>query len=550
MKIPKPLLSLAAAFVALVAFGGIAPAHARADVSFGFFYDSLDPYGEWVDVPDYGYVWHPTSVDENWAPYTDGYWAYTDAGWTWVSYEDYGGIVYHYGRWTRIPGEGWVWVPGETWAPAWVSWRTSDDYVGWAPLPPEAHWRVGVGFGGWVDARFDIGPRFYSFVGVGDFGATVLGPVIVNREQNVTIINRTTNITNITVNNSTVYTGGPRYSVMAARSTRPIPTLKLVRQTDVSGIKAGGGKILSRQSGNQLMVIAPKVSATGAGGTKPAPAKVARTLTGVKADHGWTGVPDADSAKLHAQFKSQAAAAGSSAKPVSAADIKVVTDKVKAQPVANSADVSGVAPKNPKSKGGKAKLTDAELLNAPATDTTGAATDTITPAATPKGAKGKGKKGRAIATDTGAATAGEGETPEPKASKKNRAATEESFTGTTEQAGPAETPAKKGRKKGRAATEDSFLGTQEDAATPRAKVRESDDFPAGDATPKRPKHAASDLKPFDAEESAPKEPKSYDSGPGAGGDFGAGAPRPEKVKGKGKKSKNVDQYGNPLAPGQ
>ena len=65
-----------------------APRTARADtgVSFDFFYDTLDPYGEWVEVPDYGFCWHPSNVGEDWAPYSDGYWAYTDAGWTWVSY--------------------------------------------------------------------------------------------------------------------------------------------------------------------------------------------------------------------------------------------------------------------------------------------------------------------------------------------------------------------------------------------------------------------------------------------------------------------------------
>ena len=26
------------------------------------------------------------------------------------------------------------------WAPAWVAWRSNDDYVGWAPLPPGADW--------------------------------------------------------------------------------------------------------------------------------------------------------------------------------------------------------------------------------------------------------------------------------------------------------------------------------------------------------------------------------------------------------------------------
>ena len=35
-----------------------------------------------------------------------------------------------------IEDYGWFWVPGDTWAPAWVQWRYSDDYVGWAPIGP------------------------------------------------------------------------------------------------------------------------------------------------------------------------------------------------------------------------------------------------------------------------------------------------------------------------------------------------------------------------------------------------------------------------------
>ena len=63
-----------------------APGRARAevDVSFDYFYDSLSPYGEWIDVGDYGACWSPANVDPEWSPYTDGYWAYTDAGWTWA----------------------------------------------------------------------------------------------------------------------------------------------------------------------------------------------------------------------------------------------------------------------------------------------------------------------------------------------------------------------------------------------------------------------------------------------------------------------------------
>jgi hypothetical protein len=391
MKIPKPFLFL---FAAVVAIGALNPAHARAQVSVSFFYDNLSPYGEWVNDPDYGYCWHPTNVDENWAPYTDGYWAYTDQGWTWVSYEDYGGIVYHYGRWAHLEDEGWVWVPGYQWAPAWVSWRSNDDYVGWAPLPPEARFRAGFGFGGGVDAQFDIGPRFYSFVGVGDFGAPALGQVIVNRERNVTIINKTTNITNITTYNSNVYNGGPNYAKIAARSTRPVPTLKLVRQGSVGGAH---GRTLARQQGNQLLVLAPKVTAP-ASGKLPPPAKVAKTLTGVKNDKGWSGADPTTRQSLESKFKAEGPTAA--AKPVNPEDVKVVTEKAAVAPKAIAA---GATPKFKKIKPTAAP----DLLNAPATEEPGIV------AATPVPKKGKARKTHAVATPGGFEPSAV-ETPEPK----------------------------------------------------------------------------------------------------------------------------------------
>jgi hypothetical protein len=32
---------------------------------------------------------------------------------------------------------GWVWVPGDEWAPAWVEWRVGGGLVGWVPLGPQ-----------------------------------------------------------------------------------------------------------------------------------------------------------------------------------------------------------------------------------------------------------------------------------------------------------------------------------------------------------------------------------------------------------------------------
>src|SRR5713101_6474300 len=130
----KKLLFVCALTVLLVSF---APQAKIQDVSVDFFYNNLNG-GSWVEVGDYGYCWQPDVAvsDASWRPYADGYWAYTDLGWTWVSYEDFGWATYHYGRWVRLRDRGWFWVPGREWGPAWVSWRTGGDYVGWAPLPP------------------------------------------------------------------------------------------------------------------------------------------------------------------------------------------------------------------------------------------------------------------------------------------------------------------------------------------------------------------------------------------------------------------------------
>src|SRR3954471_8437619 len=187
-------LLLAVAILALL-FPAGHQAEARTDLSIDFFYDNLDEGGSWVEVADYGYCWQPTVAVSNrtWRPYSDGYWAYTDVGWTWVSYEDFGWATYHYGRWMRLRGRGWVWMPGRDWGPAWVSWRTGGDYVGWAPLPPR---RSGVDiyaeFSPSIsrfDIDFDIVPSHYSFIDVPYIGEPVLRERIYSSERNLTYMN-------------------------------------------------------------------------------------------------------------------------------------------------------------------------------------------------------------------------------------------------------------------------------------------------------------------------------------------------------------------------
>jgi hypothetical protein len=200
--------------------------------SYNTFYTKLEPYGAWRETSDYGYVWQPAAAERsrNWRPYTNGRWIYTDSGWTWYSEEPFGWATYHYGRWTRLRNIGWVWVPGDEWAPAWVSWRKSNDYVGWAPLPPEARFDRRTGIQNWADNYYDIGPERYAFVPTNDFGEQQIERTVVPVERNVTIVEQTTNVTNITYNNTTIINQGPNYDELRQRTRQPIQRLRLERR--------------------------------------------------------------------------------------------------------------------------------------------------------------------------------------------------------------------------------------------------------------------------------------------------------------------------------
>ncbi|MCW8811861.1 MAG: hypothetical protein OQK52_01365 [Ignavibacteriaceae bacterium] len=111
----------------------------------GYFYTELAPYGTWIEI-DYGVVvWRPTIIRTNWMPYNMGRWIWTYDGWYWDSYEPFGYITYHYGRWFYDDYYGWLWYPDYEWAPAWVEWRYDNDYIGWAPLNPYAFFSISIG---------------------------------------------------------------------------------------------------------------------------------------------------------------------------------------------------------------------------------------------------------------------------------------------------------------------------------------------------------------------------------------------------------------------
>src|ERR1035441_1978353 len=139
------------------------------DTGYSTFYDSLAPYGTWVDVAGYGRCWQPTVVVANptWRPYCDsGRWVYTDCGWYWMSGYSWGWAPFHYGRWFQHHRLGWCWTPDKVWGPSWVCWRYSGSHCGWAPLPPGAWFRPGVGLtfhGRQVNGSFGFGLGVKSF---------------------------------------------------------------------------------------------------------------------------------------------------------------------------------------------------------------------------------------------------------------------------------------------------------------------------------------------------------------------------------------------------
>lgn len=279
----------------------------RPAITTGYstFYNRLEPYGDWIEAGDYGYVFHPREAERssNWRPYTDGRWVYTDAGWTWISEEPFGWATYHYGRWTRLRGVGWVWVPGNQWAPAWVSWRKSNDYVGWAPLPPEARFDQRIGIRNWSDSYYEVGPDQYCFVASREFGAPRVQQTLLPPERNVMIINQTTNVTNITYNNTTIVNEGPNYDEVRAISREPMQRFRLERNVNVD-VSAEPSRPEMR--GETVVIAAPVIAAPGA---NERPTTVKQTVAAAAVDLGWAAIVNQEEAKKARQkMKSEATA--------------------------------------------------------------------------------------------------------------------------------------------------------------------------------------------------------------------------------------------------
>ncbi|HEX8170765.1 MAG TPA: FecR family protein, partial [Thermoanaerobaculia bacterium] len=138
------------------------------DRRLGYWTDDLDDHGSWVFVTGIGWSWRPF-VSVGWRPYYNGYWHSRNGCLTWVSYDPWGWGTYHYGRWAYDPFNGWIWVPGSGYSPAWVYWMYGSNYVGWAPA---GWWDCHRGYYNWAyqpyRRGFDFGFGFYGRVRVNE----------------------------------------------------------------------------------------------------------------------------------------------------------------------------------------------------------------------------------------------------------------------------------------------------------------------------------------------------------------------------------------------
>ena len=235
----------------------------QPNVASNYFYDPLSPYGNWINIEGCGLCWQPTVVVANpgWRPYCDhGSWVNSDCGWYWASDYSWGWAPFHYGRWFHHGRWGWCWSPDTVWGPAWVSWRYTDRYCGWAPLPPTACFFPGIGFSYFgrhvgFDFGFGLAVDDFAFVGFDFFSGRHLRGHLVPDHEVRGFFNRTTVAKGILGRDrSFINTGIPVDRVAAATHT----DIHRMHIRDAAG-PVGGRFDRNQPDGRTLAVYRPNL---------------------------------------------------------------------------------------------------------------------------------------------------------------------------------------------------------------------------------------------------------------------------------------------------
>jgi hypothetical protein len=221
-------------------------------VSFGIFYSSLSPHGEWISVDHDVYAWRPGRVAAGWRPYVHGYWAWSDYGWYWVSDEPWAWAAYHYGRWYYDDYYGWVWIPGYEWAPAWVEWRYGGDYLGWAPLGPYAVFSAR--FGIYYTRHWVTPVHWWSFVDCDAMHHRDVHRYIYRSDETARLIGRTRGAGSVRYENGRVVSRGPEKDYVERRTGSRLDPAQVVDSDD-----PGRQRVVRSDGTSRIEVYRPRI---------------------------------------------------------------------------------------------------------------------------------------------------------------------------------------------------------------------------------------------------------------------------------------------------
>lgn len=188
------------------------------------------------------YVWKPSTglgisriegKSPEFIPYSNGQWINTDAGWYFKAPTPVEETVSHYGRWVNTISDGWLWVPGRVWAPAWVDWKENDNYVSWAPLPPSVYLVNGIlkvplideNNYSIVERRYFLEPSVYKYNN------------LFYENGNRILVNEMKSTNGIIVLNNTILNKGPDVSNIQRIYKRNIDLVKIQRVREYKDVK-------------------------------------------------------------------------------------------------------------------------------------------------------------------------------------------------------------------------------------------------------------------------------------------------------------------------
>jgi hypothetical protein len=206
-------------------------------------------------------VWLP-NVPSGFIPYsTNGYWIFTEDGWTWVSDYSWGWAPFHYGRWFNDDMYGPMWVPDYDWGPAWVTWRRSSGYYGWAPMGPGIS--ISIAFGIGYNERFN----HYTFVEDRYFGRRDMRHHYMRYSDHDRNFNNSTGIDNIRSDrrhSDVRYHGGPDRGDVEKRSGKRVNPITVKELNNP-------GQSLNKK---ELQIYRPRVQKNAPNGVAPVPSQV------------------------------------------------------------------------------------------------------------------------------------------------------------------------------------------------------------------------------------------------------------------------------------